>query len=73
MVNFLSIVIGLVALLLAAAGFLPLLGWLNWIVVPISVVGAAIGLLSDNSAGRNINFLVMIIGLVRLGLGGGVM
>ena len=73
MLNMLSILIGLAALLLAIPAFIPLLGWANWIVVPIAVVGLAFGAMSNRSSGRNLNIVVIIVGIVRLMLGGGLL
>ena len=44
MLNLVSVVIGLVGLAFAAVAFLPLLGWANWLVVPLALIGAAIGM-----------------------------
>lgn len=71
MLNIVSIFIGLVALLLAIPAFIPLLGWANWVVVPIAVIGLACGAMSNGTAGRNLNIVVIIIGIVRLSMGGG--
>ena len=46
MLNLVSLLIGLVALVSAAVAFLPLLGWANWLILPLAVVGAGIGQLS---------------------------
>jgi hypothetical protein len=73
MLNLVSIIIGLVSLVFVAIAFLPLLGWANWLVVPLAVLGAAIGALSRGTAGRNLNVLVIIIGVLRLMLGGGIL
>jgi len=71
MLNFASIVIGVIALILAIPAFIPLLGWANWIVVPIAVVGLALGAMSNRTSGRNLNIVVIIVGVVRLMIGGG--
>ena len=71
MLNIVSIVIGLIALVLAVPGFIPLLGWMNWFIVPLAMIGAGIGALSRSKSGRNLNLLVIVIGVVRLSLGGG--
>ncbi len=71
MFNIISILIGLVALLFAIPGVLPLLGWLNWAALPIAVVGALFGMISSSDSGRNFNLLVLLIAIVRLALGGG--
>ena len=72
MLNLISILIGLVALLLAIPATLPLLGWANWFVLPIAVVGAGVGALSRSNGGRNFCLIVFAIAVVRLMLGGGI-
>lgn len=72
MLNIVSILIGLVALLFAIPGIIPLLGWINWLVLPVALLGAGIGALSRHDAGRNLNILVLIVGVIRLSLGGGI-
>ena len=72
MLNLISLVIGAVALLLVIPAFLPLLGWMNWLIVPVAVVGLVVGLASRQKSGRNLNLVVIVIGVVRLMLGGGV-
>jgi uncharacterized membrane protein YjjP (DUF1212 family) len=73
MFNIASIIIGLVALICALVAFLPLLGWLNWLIIPLAIIGAAIGMMSRGTAGRNLNIFVIVIGVVRLMLGGGIL
>ncbi len=74
MSNLLSMVIGVVALVLAAVAFLPLLGWANWFILPLAVIGAGVGQLSSGSkAGRNLNLIVILLGILRLMLGGGIL
>ena len=72
MLNIVSILIGLVALLLAIPSTIPLLGWGNWFVLPIAVLGAGVGMLSRHNAGRNFCLVVFAIAVVRLMLGGGI-
>lgn len=72
MLNLVSLVIGAVALVLTAVAFLPLLGWMNWFFLPIAVVGLAVGAISDGKSGRNLNLVVLVIGVLRLMLGGGI-
>ncbi len=72
MLNLVSIIIGLVALVLAAVAFLPLLGWANWLIIPLALVGAGIGAASNGSSGRNLNLFVVVVGILRLMLGGGI-
>jgi hypothetical protein len=71
-VNLVSIVIGIVALLGALVGFIPLLGWFNWLVIPLAVVGLVVGLLARENGGRNINLVVLVLAALRLMVGGGI-
>ena len=73
MFNVVSLIIGVVALLCALVAFVPLLGWLNWLIIPLAIIGAAIGMISRGSAGRNLNLFVIVIGVIRLMLGGGIL
>ena len=43
MANIIAFLFGLIALVLAIIGFIPLLGWLNWLIILIAGVGAAFG------------------------------
>ena len=73
MLNIVSIIIGLVALCLTAVAFLPLLGWANWLIVPLAIVGAGIGAAARGNTGRNLNLAVIVIGILRLMIGGGIL
>ncbi len=70
--NVISILIGLVTLALGVVAFVPLLGWMNWFVIPIGIVGAALGALSTAKSGRNLNLVLIVIFAIRLSLGGGI-
>lgn len=72
MLNIVSILIGLVALVFAIPGLVPLLGWINWLVLPLALLGAGVGALSSHKSGRNLNLIVLVVGIVRLMLGGGI-
>jgi hypothetical protein len=71
MFNIVSLIIGFVALILAVVAFLPLLGWANWLIIPLAVIGAAVGMISAGKAGRNLNLFVIVVGIIRLMIGGG--
>ena len=73
MLNLASLIIGVVALIFAVVAFLPLLGWANWFIIPLAVIGAAVGMASRGTAGRNLNLFVIVVGIVRLMLGGGIL
>ena len=72
MLNLVSLIIGIVALLFAVVAFLPLLGWANWLIIPLALIGAAVGMASSSNAGRNLNLFVIVVGVLRLMLGGGI-
>jgi hypothetical protein len=72
MFNLISIFIGLVALPGALVAFLPLFGWLYWFVVPVAVIGLVFGVLSRGRLGRNLNLIVIVVGILRLMIGHGI-
>jgi hypothetical protein len=72
MFNIASLIIGFVALVCALVAFIPLLGWLNWLIIPLAILGAGVGLISRGTAGRNLNLFVIVIAMLRLMLGGGI-
>lgn len=72
MLNIVSLLIGIVALVCAAIAFIPLLGWANWLIIPLAVVGAGIGAMSGSKMGRNLNLFVIVVGIIRLMIGGGI-
>jgi hypothetical protein len=73
MLNLVSLVIGLIAFLCALVAFIPLLGWLNWLIIPLALVGTLIGAMSAAKSGRNLNLFVIVVGVLRLMLGGGIL
>jgi hypothetical protein len=72
MFNLVSLIIGFVALVCTLVAFIPFLGWANWLIIPLAIIGAVIGMISRGTAGRNHNLFVILIGIVRLALGGGI-
>ena len=72
MLNAISILTGVVALLLAIPSTIPFLGWANWLIIPLAIIGAGVGMVSRGNAGRNLNLFVIIIAVIRLMLGHGI-
>jgi hypothetical protein len=72
MLNILSILIGLAALVPALIAFVPLFGWMYWFIIPVAVVGLGVGVLSSRNGGRNLNLVVILVGLARLVIGHGI-
>ena len=73
MLNLVSLLIGIVALICAVVAFLPFLGWANWLIIPLAIIGAGVGMASGGTAGRNLNLFVIVVGVLRLMLGGGIL
>ena len=71
--DLISTIFGLVAVALGLVGLFPLLGWLTWLSLFLSFFGMIFGL-SDRSrtTGITINFLVMVLAIIRLLVGGGI-
>jgi len=78
----LSLVWGIFAMLWMVLALVPLLGWGNWFLIPFAAVGAiiaaiGIALTSPDKRGRAkaglvLNGIVIVVGIVRLSLGGGI-
>jgi hypothetical protein len=77
-----SLLWGIFAMIWMVLALIPLLGWGNWFLIPFAAVGAiigAIGVLFTSSArtgraktGLLLNGIVIVVGIVRLGIGGGI-
>ncbi len=71
MLNIISVIIGLVALLFAIPAFLPVLALAYYLIIPLAIIGAVIGAASSSNVGRNLNLFVIVVGVLRLMLTGG--
>ena len=77
-----SLLWGIVAMLWMVVALIPLLGWGNWFLIPFAAIGAviaAIGIAVTGSGKRGraktglvLNGIVILVGIARLSLGGGV-
>lgn len=72
MFNLLSFLFGIVSLVVVIPATIPLLGWANWIALPILAIGIVLGQFSSSKGGRNFCLIVLIIAAIRLSLGGGI-
>jgi hypothetical protein len=72
MFNLLSVLLGIVALLGAIVAFFPFLGWFNWAVIPVALMGAGFGILSRGDSGRRLNIFVLVVTIIRLIIGHGI-
>lgn len=77
-----SVLWGVVSMIWMVLALIPLLGWGNWFLIPFAAVGAiiaAIGILFTSNAktgraktGLLLNGIVIVVAVVRLGIGGGI-
>jgi hypothetical protein len=77
-----SVLWGIVAMVFMVLALIPLLGAGNWLLIPFAAVGAiiaAIGILLSSPGRRGraktglvLNGIVIVVGIVRLSLGGGI-
>ena len=72
MLNIVSYILGIVSLVIVIPATIPLLGWANWLALPLIVIGVILGALSSTNGGRNFCLIVGLIAAVRLSLGGGI-
>ena len=72
MLNILSFLFGIISLIVVIPATIPLLGWANWLALPLVVIGVILGALSSSNGGRNFCLIVGLIAVVRLSLGGGI-
>lgn len=78
-----SLLWGIVALLWMVLALIPLVGWANWLLIPFAAVGAVIAAIgiavtraphnSRAKAGLVLNGIAIVVGAIRLLLGGGVL
>jgi hypothetical protein len=78
-----SMIIGILSLFGTMLGCIPLLGALNWMTIPLGVVGTILGAiaLSKNEAsskgqamvGLVLSIVVIVMGTIRLIIGGGIL
>ncbi|WP_404338384.1 hypothetical protein AB2M62_05650 [Sphingomonas sp. MMS12-HWE2-04] len=70
MFNLISLLFGIIAFPIMLVALIPLLGWLNYLVLPLGAMGLAAGALSGSNTGRKLNIVVLVIGSIRLWMGG---
>jgi hypothetical protein len=68
-----SSIIGIFCLIGMAIAFLPFLGWLNWVLIPLAIIGLIISSISEVKSGKTMCTVVIIFGILRLILGGGLL
>ena len=70
MLNIASIGIGAVTFVLALFAFIPFLGWANWFLIPMALVGLVLGLVSSWLIGWSLGWPVSVsFGSIAMALG----
>ena len=77
-----ALIISILAVTGMFFGFIPFLGWMNWGVIPVAIVGLILSIIAAITSGKGkgmaIAGLVMcpiaiIVGAIRLFIGGGIL
>jgi hypothetical protein len=72
---------GIFSIIVIFFAFLPLLGWMNWSVIPFALVGLVISITGTATAKRSWRLgivaialccIAIIVGIIRLKIGGGI-
>ena len=71
--NIISIILGLLAAPFIILGNVPIpfLGVINWLGLPVAILGAALGALSEQRTGFYMNLVLIAGAAFRLTIGGG--
>ena len=64
--------LGIIALLVTLVAFIPLLGILNWVAIPLSIIFLIICVIIKSDNGKTLCIISIIVGILRLLLGGGI-
>ncbi|MFN8284235.1 MAG: hypothetical protein U0U67_13535 [Chitinophagales bacterium] len=72
MLKIIGIILGLASIIGMLLGFIPLLGWFNWLNIPVAVVGLIFSVAGKSSSGKILNVVAILFGMMRLLLGGGI-
>ena len=64
---------GIISLIIMLVAFIPLLGWLNWISIPIATLGLIFSSIVNSRNGKTMCIVAIIFGILRLMFGGGIL
>ena len=68
-----SKVLGTIGLVIMIIGLIPFLGWLNYLSIILAIIGLIIGIVGKGSGGLVLNGIVLIVGILRLFIVGGIL
>lgn len=66
-------IFGILSLIGMLLGFIPLLGWLNWLNIPFAIIGLVFSIIGKTKGGIIICLVAIFLGIFRLILGGGIL
>ncbi len=66
-----SVLIGIFAFVWMVLGMIPLLGWIQWPVLALCVLGIIFGSFAQRKVGLTINLVVGLVAALRAFIGGG--
>lgn len=65
-------IFGILSLFGMVLGLIPLLGWLNWLNIPLAILGLILSIIGKSKGGIIICIVAIFFGILRLMLGGGI-
>ena len=65
-------IISVLAGIVAMIAFLPLFGWIYWLIIPLAVIGLIFAYLGNSRGSKIVSIIVIIMGFIRLSMGGGI-
>lgn len=74
-----SLILGIIGALFALIGIIPLLGLMNYVAIPLFLIGLILGIIgctkkkAASIAGTIICLLFLLIAIIRLIMGGGIL
>ncbi|MBS1639904.1 MAG: hypothetical protein JSR12_07595 [Bacteroidetes bacterium] len=63
---------GILALIGMVLGMIPLFGWLNWLNIPLAILGLVLSIVGKSKGGIAICVVAILFGGIRLLMGGGI-
>ena len=65
-------IFGILALIVMIIGLIPFFGWLNWVGIPLAILGLILSVIGKSNGGMVICAVAIVVGLLRLFMGGGI-
>ena len=66
-------IFGILSLITMVIGLIPFFGWLNWIGIPLAILGLILSIVGKSNGGMVICAVAVIVELLRLFIGGGIL